>query len=146
MRRIFNAFLTLVTSMLFASCDPTYTTDFAIDNTTKYDLVVISLDTNCSFYKNTPNGYPVSANSKEILYLEGGLGTASMESAIECVKRNIYGDSVMFTFSNGLEKKYTSADTLEGPYNFGSTDYSWYQISENLGYYGCLTYKVKLEE
>jgi hypothetical protein len=120
-------------------CDPEYFEEYHVVNNTDSELKLSLLDTTVFLYRSYRDGIVVPAKDTTTILIANNLGTTSEMQIVEHLKSSLYGDSIMFSFFDGDTLKYTSIDTLEGPYNFEN---SMYNVIEYRPGYSCLTYIV----
>ena len=139
MRRLISMLCLCTVVAVNVGCDPGYFEEYHVVNNTDSELKLSLLDTTVFLYRSYRDGIVVPAKDTTTILIANNLGTTSEIQIVEHLKSSLYGDSIMFSFFDGDTLKYTSIDTLEGPYNFEN---SMYNVIEYRPGYSCLTYIV----
>lgn len=139
MRRLISMLCLCTVVVVNVGCDPEYFEEYHVVNNTDSELKLSLLDTTVFLYRSYRDGIVVPAKDTTTILIANNLGTTSEMQIVEHLKSSLYGDSIMFSFFDGDTLKYTSIDTLEGPYNFEN---SMYNVIEYRPGYSCLTYIV----
>ena len=139
MKRLISMLCLCAVVAVNVGCDPEYFEEYHVVNNTDTELRLNLLDTTVFLYRSYQDGIVVPPKDTTTILIDNSLGNTSEKQIVEHVKSSLYGDSIMFSFSDGDTLKYTSIDTLEGPYNFENSMYN--VIEYRLGY-SCLTYIV----
>lgn len=139
MRRLISMLCLCTVVAVNVGCDPEYFEEYHVVNNTDSELKLSLLDTTVFLYRSYRDGIVVPAKDTTTILIANNLGTTSEMQIVEHLKSSLYGDSIMFSFFDGDTLKYTSIDTLEGPYDFEN---SMYNVIEYRPGYSCLTYIV----
>ena len=154
-RGIIVALLVIVITIILATaCDPGFSEDVVIKNSSTHTLTVIPSD--YSYYNRdwdsifviTNKSYTIASGEDTVVAAMNRLGSASLEGGIYMF-RQYYADSVILRFDNSRQVVYHKDDTTGiSPYNFDTSNYS-YEEKLHRGrtlnghpYYGRLTFTV----
>ena len=125
----------LVAVLLLAACDPGYSVEFAIDNRTDHAVTIQSLQPYDTIQHHYAAIHPLAAaaHTDSVVWVSGGLGSASLDNLAYQLRGRSYGDSVQLRFDDGRTLNfYPDSTGHDALYRFDSanTPTSLYRYEE----------------
>lgn len=132
-----KALTPLVAVLMLAACDPGYSVEFAIDNRTDHAVTIQSLQPYDTIRHHYAAIHPLTAaaHTDSVVWVSGGLGSASLDGLAYQLRGRSYGDSVQLRFDNGRTLNfYPDSTGHDALYRFDSanTPTSLYRYEERV--------------
>ncbi len=149
--KIKHLLISALLSTLFASCDWATEYECYVSNETENDVTVtLSGKLDLSASKKAPslkineNGqvtYTIAPGNKCLVASDVMINGSPSREFTERVALDCFGDSVLFSFKDGVQLTYYKNDSIDdSPYNFNSDKYSY---KEDKRYWSRLEFKLK---
>lgn len=129
---------------LLAACDPMFTLEMAVDNTSSKDITLHTYRLDRLDSVVDSHFFTVSAGEKSVLWTESDYGTLSVDYARNMMRKHMWYDSTVIVFPDGKQLSFTVDSVVtDGPYHFTSTRYNYLEKNkEGHSYYGEISYTV----